>query len=120
MNVDGIEELIADKGYHSGPLVERVKTYEVRTYIPEKQQKGRRHWPGKGAEQRAVYQKSAAGAGRVRQGLTPARGDSVERSFADWYETGGMRRTHLRGHHNILKRQLIHVRAFNLSLIRAS
>jgi hypothetical protein len=28
-----------------------------------------------------------------------------------------MRRTHLRGHNNILKRQLIHVGAFNLSLI---
>ena len=32
-------------------------------------------------------------------------------------ETGGMRRTHLRGRENILKRQLIHVCAFNLSLI---
>src|ERR1019366_4321916 len=31
--------------------------------------------------------------------------------------TGGMRRTHLRGHQNILKRLLIHVGAFNLSLI---
>src|SRR5438105_1618222 len=28
-----------------------------------------------------------------------------------------MRRTHLRKHHNILKRQLIHVAGFNLSLI---
>ena len=28
-----------------------------------------------------------------------------------------MRRTHLRGHRNILKRLLIHVAAFNLSLI---
>ena len=41
----------------------------------------------------------------------------VERSFAHCYETGGMRRCHLRGHENILKRQLIHVGAFNLSLI---
>jgi len=41
----------------------------------------------------------------------------VERSFAHCYDTGGMRRTHLRGHTNILKRQLIHVGAFNLSLI---
>jgi hypothetical protein len=41
----------------------------------------------------------------------------VERSFAHCYETGGMRRCHLRGHENILKRQLVHVGAFNLSLI---
>jgi hypothetical protein len=38
-------------------------------------------------------------------------------SQAHCYETGGMRRTHLRGRENILKRQLIHVCAFNLSLI---
>jgi hypothetical protein len=41
----------------------------------------------------------------------------VERSFAHFYETGGLRRCHLRGRENILKRQLIHVGAFNLSLI---
>ena len=41
----------------------------------------------------------------------------IERSFAHRYETGGMRRCHLRGRQNILKRQLIHVGAFNLSLI---
>jgi hypothetical protein len=41
----------------------------------------------------------------------------VERSFAHCYETGGMRRCHLRGQENILKRQLVHVGAFNLSLI---
>jgi hypothetical protein len=49
--------------------------------------------------------------------LLRRRGELVERSFAHCYETGGMRRTHLRGHENILKRQLIHVGAFNLSLI---
>jgi hypothetical protein len=41
----------------------------------------------------------------------------VERSFAHCYETGGLRRCHLRGRENILKRQLVHVGAFNLSLI---
>jgi hypothetical protein len=41
----------------------------------------------------------------------------VERGFAHCYDTGGMRRTHLRKHDNILKRQLIHVAGFNLGLI---
>src|SRR3984893_17579728 len=45
------------------------------------------------------------------------RGELLERSFAHCYDTGRMRRTHLRGHQNILKRLLIHVGAFNLSLI---
>jgi hypothetical protein len=61
---------------------------------------------------------------RVRGGYSKSllrrrRGELVERSFAHCYETGGMRRTHLRGHENILKRQLVHVGAFNLSLILA-
>ena len=45
------------------------------------------------------------------------RGELVERSFAHCYDTGGMRRTHLKGHDNIRKRQLIHVAGFNLSLL---
>ena len=36
-------------------MVQRVKSYEVRSYIPEKQQKGQRNWAGKQAEQQAVY-----------------------------------------------------------------
>ena len=40
VNVEGIEELVADKGYHSGALLERVKGNQVRTYIPERQQTG--------------------------------------------------------------------------------
>jgi hypothetical protein len=49
--------------------------------------------------------------------LLRRRGEFVERGFAHCYETGGMRRCHLRGRDNILKRQLVHVGAFNLSLI---
>src|SRR6516165_3469458 len=117
VNVNGIEEVVADKGYHSGAVVERVKSYKVRSYIPEKQQKGRRKWQGKRAEQQAVYQNRRRVQGEYGKSLLRRRGELVERSFAHCYDTGGMRRTHLRGHNNILKRQLIHVGAFNLSLI---
>jgi hypothetical protein len=55
--------------------------------------------------------------GGYGKSLLRRRGELVERSFAHCYETGAMRRTHLRGHENILKRQLVHVGAFNLSLI---
>jgi transposase len=54
VNVEGIEEMVADKGYHSGAVLERVKSYEVRTYIPEKKQAGQRHREGKTEEQQAV------------------------------------------------------------------
>jgi hypothetical protein len=43
-----------------------------------------------------------------RKRLLPRRGELVGRPFAHLYETGGMRRTHLRGHTNTLKRLLIH------------
>src|SRR5437870_6937433 len=55
VNVAGIEETVTDKGYHSGAVVKRMTTYEVRSYIPEKNPKGRRNWAGKQAEQQAVY-----------------------------------------------------------------
>jgi hypothetical protein len=55
--------------------------------------------------------------GNYGKSLLRRGGELVERSFAHCYETGGMRRTHLRGRQNILKRQLIHVGAFNLSLV---
>src|SRR5271157_4045040 len=109
--------MVADKGYHSGAAVERVKSYRVRSYIPERQQKGRRHWEGKAAQQQAVYANRRRMQGNYGKGLLRRRGELVERSFAHCYDTGGMRRTHLRKHDNILKRQLIHVGAFNLSLI---
>jgi transposase len=117
VNVSGIEELVTDKGYHSGAVVERVKGYEVRSYLPEKQQKGRRHWQGKAEQQQAVYQNRRRVRGDYGKSLLRRRGELVERSFAHCYETGGMRRCHLRGRDNILKRQLVHVGAFNLSLI---
>ncbi len=50
---------------------------------------------------------------REAKSLLRRRGELVERSFAHCYETGAMRRCHLRGQENILKRQLIHVGAFS-------
>ena len=45
------------------------------------------------------------------------RGELTERSFAHLYESGGMRRVHLRGRENILKRVLVHAGAFDLGLV---
>jgi hypothetical protein len=45
------------------------------------------------------------------------RGERLERPFAHLYETGRMRRVHLRGHDNILKRVLLHAGALNLGLL---
>jgi transposase len=116
VSVNGIQEIVADKGYHSGASVMLLGQAEVRTYLPEPN-RGRRHWADKAEEQQAVYANRRRVQGRHGKQLLKRRGELIERSFAHCYETGGMRRTHLRGRENILKRQLIHVCAFNLSLI---
>ena len=117
VNIAGIEELVADKGYLSGAVLKRVKSYGVRSYIPEKRQKGKRRWQGKAEEQQVVYDNRRRVQGDYGKRLLKRRGELVERSFAHCYETGGMRRCYLRGRENILKRQLAHVSAFNLSLV---
>ena len=117
VHLAGIEEVVADKGYHSGAVLVEMKGAEVRTYIPEKKQKGHRHWEGKHEEQQAVYANRRRMRGVYGKQMLRKRGELLERSFAHCYDTGGMRRTHLRGHENILKRLLLHVGAFNLSLI---
>src|SRR5450755_3800741 len=117
VHLQGIEELVTDKGYHSSAVVQRMKSYKVRSYIPEKKPKGRRDWQGQRAEQQAVYENRRRVRGEYGKSLLRRRGELIERSFAHCYETGGMRRCHLRGRENILKRQLVHVGAFNLSLI---
>jgi transposase len=116
VSVNGIKEIVADKGYHSGQSVMLLGQAEVRTYIPEPN-RGRRHWAGKAEEQQAVYANRRRVKGKHGKHLLKRRGELIERSFAHCYETGAMRRAHLRGRENILKRQLIHVCAFNLSLI---
>ena len=117
MYVQGIAAVVADKGYHSSETLMTLSSAEVRTYIPEKKQKGQRHWEGQHEQQQAVYANRRRVNGAYGKSLLRKRGELLERSFAHCYDTGGMRRTYLRGHQNILKRLLLHVGAFNLSLI---
>jgi transposase len=64
-----------------------------------------------------VYRNRRRIRGARGQRLLRLRGERLERPFAHLYETGGMRRVHLRGHTNILKRLLIHTSGFNLGLL---
>src|SRR5678809_309544 len=109
-------EIVTDKGYHSSKTLLALEQVEARSYIPEPK-RPRRRWDGQADEQQAVYANRRRVKGNHGKQLLKKRGELIERSFAHCYETGGMRRTHLRGRENILKRQLIHVGAFNLSLI---
>lgn len=116
MDAQLFEELVADKGYHSNEVLRRRQALGVRTYISEPK-RGRRNWQGKGEEQQAVYANRRRVRSKRGRALLRLRGERIERTFAHCYETGGMRRTHLRGHENIQKRLLIHVAGFNLGLL---
>ena len=113
---EGPAELVLDKGYHSNEVLRTLKDWNVRSYCSEPG-RGRRRWSDKEAERGAVYGNRRRIRGERGKGLLRQRGEKVERSFAHLYETGAMRRTHLRRHPNILKRLLIHAAAFNLGLL---
>jgi len=113
---DGLSEVVADRGYSSDRVLTDLEDRGLRSYIPEPKRK-RRKWDGEIDAQLAVYANRRRVRGERGKRLLRARGELIERSFAHLYETGGMRRTHLRGHPNILKRVLIHAGAFNLSLL---
>jgi len=115
-DVDLPQEIVADKGYHSNGTCVDLKAMGIRSYLSEPD-RGQRNWEGKSAERDAVYGNRRRIRGKRGKELLRKRGELVERSFAHCYETGGMRRTHLRGHKNILKRLLIHVAGFNLALV---
>lgn len=111
-----VEELVEDKGYHSNQTMADYRELGIRSYVSEPD-RGRRDWEGKAAERDAVYANRRRIRGHRGKRLLRRRGELIERSFAHVLETGGMRRTHLRGHENILKRMLVHVGGFNLGLV---
>jgi transposase len=109
-------EVVADKGYHSNQTMIDLHAVGVRSYIAEPD-RGRRHWTKAPDAQGAVYGNRRRVRGARGKRLLRRRGEYVERSFAHLYDTGGMRRTYLRGHGNILKRLMLHASAFNLGIL---
>ena len=125
----GIQEVVADRGYHSGELLADLHQRGYNTCIPERRQKRRRNWKRLSREvgeqearrrQRAFYLNRRRVKGAVGKRLLRKRGETVERSFAHICQTGGMRRVHLRGRTNILKRYQVHVAAANLGIVLRS
>jgi len=111
-----LDEIIADKGYHSNQTMIDLDAVGIRSYIAEPD-RGRRDWSEAPEAQAPVYGNRRRIRGRRGRRLMRQRGERIERSFAHVYDTGGLRRTHLRGHPNILKRLLIHAGGFNLGLV---
>jgi transposase len=113
---DGLAEVVGDKGYHSNQSLVDLEAVGVRSYISEPD-RGRRNWTKHAEPRVAVYRNRRRIRSARGQRLLRLRGERLERPFAHLYETGGMRRVHLRGHTNIRKRVLIHTAGFNLGLL---
>jgi transposase len=111
-----LEEIIGDKGYHSNQSMVDLEAVGIRSYIAEPD-RGRRDWSEEPDAQAPVHRNRRRIRGPRGRRLMRQRGERIERSFAHLYDTGGMLRTHLRGHGNILKRLLVHAGAFNLGLL---
>jgi transposase len=113
-----IEEAVADKGYHKAETLADCQRWQTRTYIPEPKRQHPRNWQDKPA---AWQRATAANRRRTRRAkskrLQKKRSELVERSFAHVCETGGGRRTWLRGLAEVRKRYAVQVAAHNLGLV---
>ena len=117
-----IEEVVADKGYHSEDSLDRLQNEsQWRTYIPEQQRKTNRKWQNKPERLEAAYRRNRRNTtGQRGRRLQRLRSERVERTFAHLCDTGGSRRTWLRGLEKVRKRYLSAAMAFNLGRIMRS
>ena len=112
-----VQEVVMDKGYHDNGWLAECAQRGVRTYIPERRQKSR-CWTNKPVEYETAFR---ANRRRVRgakgRRLNRWRSERCERSFAHVCETGGGRRSWLRGVVNVSKAYVLKCAAFNLGLL---
>jgi len=112
-----IEETVADKGYHAADTVAGCAEAQIRTYIVEPKRK-RQRWTDKPeGQQEAVYANRRRCKGVRGRQLQRWRSERVERTFAHICETGGARRSWIRGLLEVAKRYLIQVAGHNLGIL---
>jgi transposase len=112
-----VEEVVADKGYHKAQTLADCEQCQTRPYIPEPQGK-EYNWEDKPqAWRRAVKGNRRRVKGARSKRLQRRRSELVERSFAHVCETGGGRRTWLRGRAEVTKRYVVQVAGYNLGVL---
>ena len=113
-----VEEVVADKGYHSADALELCRHLALRTYIPEPKRTSDWNWSERSEDhQRAVMNNRDRMQRDKGKSLQRARSELCERSFAHVCESGGMRRTWLRGVVETTKRYLMAAAAHNLGRV---
>jgi transposase len=116
---EGVQEMVADKGYHSNDVMVGLAEMEVRTYVAEPD-RGIRNWDGKEAEKEAVYGNRRRIEGERGKRLQRQRGERIERNFAHQFDSGGLDRLYVRNLENVHKKLLIQAAACNLALLMRS
>jgi transposase len=119
VHAGGVEEVVADKGYHSNDVAVSLKEMGLRSYIAEPD-RGIRNWEGKAAAKAAVYANRRRVQGERGKQLQRQRGERIERNFAHQFDTGGVDRLYVRGIENVHKKFLIQAAACNLALLMRS
>lgn len=116
-----IEEVVADKGYHSAEVLADCHDWNglgVRTYIPEPKRRRRWDWTKRPwEEQHAVCANHRRVRGTRSKRLQKQRSEMVERSFAHVCDTGGARRSWLCGLEKVNKRYKVVAAARNLGVL---
>ena len=116
---EGVQEVVADKGYHSNDVLVGLAELEVRSYIAEPD-RGPRNWDDRETEKQAVYGNRRRIRGNRGKRLQRQRGERIERNFAHQFDTGGLDRLYVRGRDNVHKKFLIQAAACNLALLMRS
>lgn len=115
------DRVVADKGYHSGAVLDFIEDTGWTPVISEPD-RGRRKWIAsdgtrKDGEQEATYRNRRRLSTQRGKRLLRRRAEKVERSFAHLLDCGGLRRVYVRGLENVRKRYTIHAAAFNLGVL---
>src|ERR1019366_7810091 len=116
---EGVQEVVADKGYHSNDVMVGMAELELRSYVAEPD-RGPRNWDGKKAEKEAVYGNRRRIEGDRGKRLQRQRGERIERNFAHQFDSGVLDRLYVRGLENVHKKFLIQAAACNLALLMRS
>jgi IS5 family transposase len=110
-----IEEVAADKGYHSADTLELCQSLNLRTYIPEPKRKTDWNWTARTPDhERAVMLNRQRMQRAKGKRLQRRRSELCERTFAHVCDTGGARRSWLTGLVDVTKRYLVATAAHNL------
>jgi hypothetical protein len=116
-----VEEAATDKGYHKVETLAECEKAGVRTYTGEQRRAQGHVWTDKPAEWETAYRNNRRRTKGARgKGLQKKRSEYVERTFAHVCETGGARRSWLRGLLEVCKRYLMQVAGHNLGVIMRS